>query len=470
MTPLSRRPRSSVSDPAGPISHASPGAVLAGAACLVVGGIALAPLSSPIIAFLGLIACLSACVAIRSVLTRMVYLAWLLFFAVGTGTFYVAVAMKAGRFGIATVDLYGYSTIFVSFVLSAQMGSIFYESVAPNGAAARIPPITTPRIPIIVAFALAPIVYIASYLVFGGEIPIFSGRSLIDEMYSIQRTPLQAYGIVVALSAVACALSAQYSVGVWRRWMWAFVVIALFAGFLDGKRLFMLLGMFGVGTVLYMGNSSGRKSITMIGLAVAAIILYGVIETVRASGGFSSISFGALTGSLGVEHRDAAYAYTYFKPAQVQSAGYNWPGSTFASLVNKSLLEVVGISKAELSQHDSARVFMRLLGVRFGIRIGIIAEFWFAFSYLGTAAMFVFGLGVSALSHLTARTSSLVSRATCLTILANMSLAVVSQSTVIFGLIPTILYLLAMFAAIDFLGSHLVVTAKPRRLVSDRWR
>lgn len=153
--------------------------------------------------------------------------------------------------------------------------------------------------------------------------------------------------------------------------------------------------------------------------------------------------------TTGTEFRDSIFTTTFYTPADVSSFGYNWFASSIGSLFNSSLLALVGVEKAQLLASDSARTFMVILDQRFGIRLGLITELWFAYSWYGLFIVFFIGAAMAYLSKVADAQVSDLRRAFLFTILANWAMAMMGQSSVLFGTLPTLLYAYVAVAALN---------------------
>jgi len=144
---------------------------------------------------------------------------------------------------------------------------------------------------------------------------------------------------------------------------------------------------------------------------------------------------------VGTEYRDFVYGFENFSRDRVLSTGYDWLGSTLATLTPGFIANALGINKAELVVRDSARSLMPLWNVQLGIRIGLPGELWFAYGWYAVALFFVFGALIMGISNLAARSVHYVYKAIFVTMLGILALSVIGQSTVTFGLILPLGYL-----------------------------
>jgi hypothetical protein len=179
---------------------------------------------------------------------------------------------------------------------------------------------------------------------------------------------------------------------------------------------------------------------------------YVVASALRTGHGTSSAftSIWKPLATVGVEYRDFCYALVQVNRNQVLNSGYDWLGSTLATIVPGVFLKALGCDKNSMVIHDSARTLMPFWNVKLGIRIGLPGELWLAYEWWGVAVFAIYGLGMYVLCAAAIRSGDFINRAALLALLGLGATAVMGQSTVTFGLFLPVLYLMLVFVVINF--------------------
>ncbi len=296
-----------------------------------------------------------------------------------------------------------------------------------------------------------PLVFFASMYFAWGTIPLLSGARIVDDMYEVKIGITQAFVLIIFFSVQYTAQNVINARTPFLKGFWIFVTITfLFISACDGKRVILLMSLIGV----YQLVIKIRGSVSKIGLYTLLCIVaitYITVELIRSanSGVFTT---DGLLGGIGVEFMEFAWTTTYYDPGQIP--GYSWTKSTFASVVNSTVLNLFGLSKQSMIQMDSARAWSDLHNTPFGIRSGIISELYFEFGYFAVALIGVLGAAFTKLCIQMNSTESYPNYLFLLSIYCLSALALMGQSTVTFGGITTSFYIWIAYKIVAVFSSR----------------
>ncbi len=400
---------------------------------------------------------------IRNGYARGVCLFWAVWFVLGSISLFAQNQLHTGlnyKFPPEVPNQF-----YLSCVLAGTTAIKLLELMLAATAPAQPPVLERGSNPVVWGFLLIfPLLYAGSIIAATGTIPIFSGRNVSAEMYEVNYGPLYAFGIFVTVVCIMLWMKSGSAQSFASRPPVKYGAIALLAFMLvtaviDGRRALAIFSLFGI--ILYSTAQAGQRGRWLQITLVAGLALVGYVTAaaVRA-GGAAADAFDSIwepLSTVGTEYRDFAYAFARLSPEQVRSAGYDWFGSTIATLTPTPILTAFGFDKAALVQTDSARTLMQFFNVELGIRIGLPGELWFAYGWSAVAVFALFGMVVYLTAWLAMRTNHFVYRAILLTLLALWAASVLGQSTVTFGLLLPLVYLSLLVRLIEF------VVRPPRR-------
>lgn len=296
-----------------------------------------------------------------------------------------------------------------------------------------------PSLVLIPVLLIFPTYYAFSIYVNWGSIPLLSGENIVDRMYEVNSGFSQAFVIFIFFSAQYSFYKTISSNGNASKFFWFFVtVMFLFFSVVDGKRVVLLLSIIG-NFVLYVKiRGVFSRSVLYVASALASL-LYVIIDLIRSSRYFY-FNLDRLFGVVGVEFMEFSWTVTYFDPGKIP--GYNWTLSTLFSMLNSSVLAIFGIEKHAYVVMDSARSWAKLHNTSFGIRSGIVSEIYFEYGILGLVFMVIFGMIFVAVCYAMAQSKSYNRFTLLLCVYSLFALAIMSQSTVTFGSLTTVFYIL----------------------------
>lgn len=294
---------------------------------------------------------------------------------------------------------------------------------------------------------IAAAAWVSSLVASVGGVPVLTGMDITDDIYSTSYGPLYGYALVVPVASLIFVIKALRGPKIGA--LAAAIAIALcIAAAIDGKR-FLLIVIFLSGCFIsfrLLGPKKSKKLAVLFVLSGACAYL--AILALRQGFNFSRYSDGliALSYTTGVEFRDFSIATASHQPGTI--ANYDWAASTTAAMVNDNVLSAFGYNKGELVALDSAHAFSAIFQSQYGIRTGIISELWFAYGWLGLAAIGALGALVSALSAKCMRSTNniqLLNRSLLLGLLASL---IMGQSSTIAGSVTVLLYINISIAAL----------------------
>lgn len=302
-----------------------------------------------------------------------------------------------------------------------------------------------------------PFLYAVSIVAATGDIPMFSGRDVSAQMYEEDYGPLHSFGVFVTVACILLWEKINDRASAVRRVPIRYFAMALLGLFLviaamDGRRALAVFALFGI--LLFSSAQQGKpgQRVQVVVMTALALLGYVVAATLR-TGSDTSEAFAGIwepLSTIGTEYRDFSYGFVRLSRSQVLAYGYDWLGSTVATLVPRGLLGIFGFDKAAIIQTDSARTLMDFWNVKLGIRIGLPGELWFAYGWWGVAWFAGFGLIVYGLAVLALRSSHFVYRGVMLALLGLFATSVLGQSTVTFGLVLPLIYLSIVVRLIEF--------------------
>jgi hypothetical protein len=288
---------------------------------------------------------------------------------------------------------------------------------------------------------LFPFIWFADEIYTLRRIPILTGESILDEMYSGNYGRLYGYGVLLTISALLAWSKLMDTKNILAKSSLTFILLAtIFFMIFDGRRVFALVFLFSL--LAFEISRNPDKSIwrKTIPFAVVLAALYLVVLYFRQGGMFAtSSSLGVKFSQIGVEYRDFALLVTKLNPGSL--TGYHWLGSALGGFANWLLLAIVGLNKNELVFGGSAYQIALEFRSNFGIRIGLLAEIWLDYGLPGAAVAAVIGFLLSTITKVIAYSKTEVGRLLACTLYGIGTLSFVGQTTAITGYLSLIFYL-----------------------------
>lgn len=400
---------------------------------------------------------------IPSTYLRWILYFWAAWFIMGAISYYPSVYYGISWAKKENVSIEPYATIYATYHLATTIGASFFGNLItgreprPLAVVCKISPATT------IIVGLFPIFYILSMVAYVGNPPIISGSDFYSDLYSTNFGPLYGFAIILATASIMVFSIIQNERSSLKKSLFIlYLFFCFFACVADGKRVNMMIAIAGI-MYIYLPRMTIYARLLSLSTAGGIFLTFsGLVTLIRVgfrSGEQNSLLVKILT--TGEEFRDAAYLVGRTTRDAVAAYGYDWFGSTFASLVNGIILSMFGVDKVEYVSLDSARTFQRILNENFGIRLGLTAELWFAYGWFGLVIMFLSGGVLIFACRKAWNETDLLRKSLWLTLIGNWTLAMQSQSTSLFGIVPTLLYVLAFIFLLDRMIGHTGLRTTP---------
>lgn len=405
--------------------------------------------------------CLLVASMIVSPLGRFLIVIWSAWFVVGTLN--MISGQYIGRL-LGNVDVEFANTLFLSGVLAFGLGVVFWEKMAlyrrilpPNTSQfSDIRKLSFLSLAIVYSF---PFIYLISFYSTLGEIPMFSGRDIVRDIYLLDYGPIYRLKLVLLIVLVLLAFkiktqflkinNIKYTIG---------IIACLLIAVIDGKRyiaIAFLLSFIGLVSLMGEGRIFTKKTALFTFLA---ILISSSVVLIRSNTETNSIYY--YFNLMGDEYKEYVYSINNFGRGEVDSYGYDWVKSTIGSGINRHVLSVFGVVKSGWVNLDSARSWQKIYNSDYGIRTGLLSELWYAFEYAAFAILFLFGVSLSWLTW-KIRNSKTELGFICLMSVYGLSiLAIMGQSTTLVGGITTIIYFWCFIGFIELFASPRVADRK----------
>lgn len=286
-----------------------------------------------------------------------------------------------------------------------------------------------------------PFIWIIDEILFLGNIPILTGASIVENMYSLNYGKLYGYGVLLGISALLMWAKLKTANNVFLKILLMLgLAITIFIMIFDGRRVFLLnfLGALAAFEIISVPSQKFWKRIFFVILFVVGV--YIIVNYFRQGGlVLKRVDAANILSQVGVEYRDFAYMYTHHAPGSL--IGYNWLASAIGGFGNQFALALLGLDKGALVFSGSAYQIALLMHSSFGIRIGLIPEVWLQYGMLGAGLMIPIGVlfvWFSRLLELSKSEAGLV--IACMTY-GVLIFSFVGQTSAITGYLSLILYL-----------------------------
>lgn len=342
-----------------------------------------------------------------------------------------------------STDLQTTNLIYTAFGLALVIGLLIGEYILPTRQTISHTELRKEgwNTVFLVGCFLFPLIWFADELYTLRRIPILTGESILDEMYSTNYGRLYGYGVLLAVSALLMwskQLTAKSNAA---RMSLAFLLASsTFIMVFDGRRVFALVFLCAL-LAFEVTRDTGKGMWRRVSVLVVTLIgLYLLVLYFRQGGMFGHSSSPALTFSqVGVEYRDFAFLVTRLNPGDL--IGYHWFGSAIGGFSNWFILGIFGIEKNALVFGGSAYQIALEFRSAFGIRIGLVPEIWLEYGLYGTTIVTLVGIFFAWISRLVEESKSEIGRIFSCVMYGVVILSFVGQTTAITGYMSLLLYL-----------------------------
>lgn len=342
----------------------------------------------------------------------------------------------------SNLDLNKPGIIYLLGCLFAIFGALLHQTLFPpedpNIGIRRSTKYRRPSIIFRIFLYIFPLAWLVSLRLNVGYIPILTGESIESDMYETSYGTLYNYSFLLVPAALLW-FEDQY-----RKKNFALAYIGFFFTVLislaDGKRAIALTAMLGLFALMLCIEEKRSFKKILYGL-ILLITLYVAVQIARTGGDTTRLQSDSLAYlmKVGVEYRDFAYTSNYIPPGGM--TGYDWLLSSIGAFTNSGVLSLLDMDKAEMVSHGSAQVWSDFFSSPFGIRTGIISEIWFEYGKSYLLILALFGGFSSWVSNIVLSQKYIFDRSLLATIFGLLTLSVVGQSTVLFGVLSILLYL-----------------------------
>lgn len=294
-----------------------------------------------------------------------------------------------------------------------------------------------------------PFVWFADELIALRRIPILSGESIVDDIYSLNYGRLYGYGVLLGVSALLMWSKRQKTDNkLLSTVMSALLLCTIFIMVFDGKRIFVLTFFAALIAFEVLAQPDRKFWIKLFWIGVTILGLYIVVLYFRQGGLILRRSDGAdMFSKVGVEYRD--FVFLHGRYAAGSLPGYNWATSAIGGFGNFILLALFGLNKNELVFGGSAYQIALTLRSSFGIRIGLMPELWLNYGLWGSLIMLPIGVFFVWVSRLAQQSTTEIGRILACLVYGVLMLSFVNQTTAVTGYLSLILYLWLVWLFLD---------------------
>lgn len=342
-----------------------------------------------------------------------------------------------------STDLQTTNLIYTTFGLALVIGLLIGEKILPTRQTISHAELRKEgwNSVFLIGCFLFPFIWFADEIYTLRRIPILTGESILDEMYTTNYGRLYGYGVLLAVSALLMWSKQLVVKSNAARICMAFLLTSsAFIMVFDGRRVFALVFMCAI-LAFEIVRDTGKGMWRRVSVLVIALIgLYLLVLYFRQGGMFGHSSSPALTFSqVGVEYRDFAFLVTRINPGDL--LGYNWFGSAIGGFANWFILGIFGFDKNALVFGGSAYQIALEFRSAFGIRIGLLPEIWLEYDLFGAAIVTLIGVFFAWITRLVEESKTEIGRIFTCVMYGVAILSFVGQTSAITGYMSLLFYL-----------------------------
>lgn len=383
--------------------------------------------------------CSLAIILTRSLALKIIQNIWLLWPVFGT---YFSISKYYDRHLWAPLELHQANIIYIIYAAAFIFSIAFFSHIIKNDIRFKSPykiKYSKSLIAMFFPILIFPILYL--FEVLKGP-NIFSGQSILYEMYQADRGIIYSFRIVIYFYAMICLVGALHSKK-YERWLWlGAYMFGLVVSVFDGKRDIAITVILAT-SILLLSRGTKLSIYHLIGGPIVVAAMYQLISNLRNSRvGSAQTDILDLFGIVGVEYRDFAHSIIYWSPEFIKSLNYDYVKSSVGAIFNQNVLRVFGVEKNELIAMDSARAWQRAYESDFGIRIGIIGEWHYAFGSWSIIGFILLGCILVFMIRFLEGNQNLLKMMLPLLGVSMIAASILNQSTVSIGYIITSIYVI----------------------------
>ncbi len=388
------------------------------------------------------------CTFLKNIFNRILVLSWIIFYFLGI----LNINSVQIRTNIWNLEIYEASLLYITCVLILTVSLIVFENFIPNKILTNKDlkgfnlTIKGPFGWFLITF---PFLLIINIFLSLGFFPILSGQSFVSEMYEYNYGILYGFKFIVVYTFCIVVIRFQKERNIVTTTI--LVLFLIFVLSVDGKRFMLLLSIITIVPILIIESQlrKNERNLTKINytpLIIGGIsigVVYILINILRTGGDIGDSMYSIVENiPFGVEFKDYVHSYNTYSPEGVKD--YNFELSALGSFLNSGMLEAIGLNKEELYQMGSQHAWMKLYNENFGIRLGIIAELYFAYGLFVLPLMIFMAYLINVINTKITKSTTYISRITFCILFGLMVLSVNGQATVFFGSLTIIIYTLIL--------------------------
>ncbi|WP_289662500.1 hypothetical protein [Flavobacterium panacagri] len=307
------------------------------------------------------------------------------------------------------------------------------------------------KTPFIYLMLLYPILLMYSIYTNIGFIPILTGQDFVDDMYEYD------YGFFYGLKFVSvysfCLTYLMFRYKKMFLFSCVYLLAILFIVSVDGKRFVLLMSILSLVPLATILKKNGFKitirtkemNIRPVILSFSIVGIVYVLISILRTGGDIHESLNLLVENIpfGVEFKDYVHCFNVYNPQSIRNYNFEW--SAIGSFTNSTFLEIFDLNKKELYKMGSQEAFMNLYNEKFGIRIGIVGELYFAYGFLVLPIMILIAFFANRISQQLINPNSYFNLIQNSILFALFILLINGQATVFFGCLTVMIYVYIMY-------------------------
>lgn len=380
---------------------------------------------------------------IQNIFNRIISYIWFLFFFLGV----LNINSIKQNTDIWRLDIYEPSLLYFSCLIVFIISLIFFEKFKKKKVVFRndLGLINKSLFTYVILFF--PFLLIIDIYRTLGFFPLLTGQSFVGEMYEYNYGFLYKFKFICVYSFCIAFFMLRKA----NKYFLSFIylIFLLFVVSVDGKRFVLLMGIISLIPLLlilkkkYVEKGFDIKKFNSTPVIVLFCIVgfvYIFVNVLRTGGNLKdSVNQLIFNIPFGVEYKDYVHTYNTYLSQSIK--GYNFEMSALGSFFNSSFLELFQFDKNQLYNLGSQNAFMNLYNEDFGIRIGIIAELYFAYGLFVIPLMILIAFFTNRISQRLIDPKSYFNLIQNSILFALFILLINGQATVFFGNLTLIIYM-----------------------------
>ncbi|WDF62504.1 hypothetical protein [Flavobacterium sp. KACC 22763] len=376
----------------------------------------------------------------KNVFNKIISGTWLIFYFLGV----LNINSSKSRTNIWNLEIHDASFLYLLCLLVFILGILFFERKKIKKKRFVNDQHVFLKTPFIYLMLIYPLVFIYSIYTNIGILPILSGQDFVGDMYEFN------YGFFYGLKFL-CVYSFSLTYLMFRDkriFSFFYLLVILFIVSVDGKRFILLMCILSfVPLMVNLKNNEFEVISRDIKIDYSPIILsfssvgivYILINILRTGSDIrESLTLLVENIPFGVEFKDYVHCFNTYNIQSIRNYNFEW--SAFGSFANSTILEMLDLDKNELYKMGSHHAFMNLYNEKFGIRIGIVGELYFAYGFLVLPIMILIAFFANNISQKLMNPNSYFNLIQNSILFALFILLINGQATVFFGCLTVMVY------------------------------